>query len=311
MWQLAPPCLLLMPPSSPGWGGRPHTVQIQSITDESRSSIRRKNQGAAQGASLSRQSSLMEDTQEDEVEPSRVPIDPPPHHLHHHRLTVTVARARLHKAGSLDTGSSRNKSLPPEYLNNSTVYFHFILFVFLLFTSGFFKVCTGIFLGEKKRLVPHCDRCCGEWSRTAVDSVFWEIALVPLKNFRKSKKASATQIANRRLNIFLTFLHRFKICFSKFVDFVHFFFIVSFFFEFFIICRNLNCLTLQVQSGHLLLLPPRSIQLVVTVWKKPSTEVTASWGLWNCIPVELQCCVLSSRAALWKPPQLHPGTPAC
>lgn len=42
-------------------------VQIQSITDESRSSIRRKNQGPSQGTSLSRQSSLMDDTQEDEV----------------------------------------------------------------------------------------------------------------------------------------------------------------------------------------------------------------------------------------------------
>lgn len=91
-----------MPSSSPG-GGRPRTVQIQSITDESRSSIRRKNQGAAEGASLSRQSSLMEDTQEDEVELCHVPIDPPPH------LTVTVARARLHKAGSLDTVDIRNK----------------------------------------------------------------------------------------------------------------------------------------------------------------------------------------------------------
>ena len=45
-----------------------YTAQIQSITDESRSSIRRKNQGAAQGANLSQQSSLMEDTQEDEVD---------------------------------------------------------------------------------------------------------------------------------------------------------------------------------------------------------------------------------------------------
>uniref|UniRef100_A0A4W6BW95 Solute carrier family 12 member 7 n=1 Tax=Lates calcarifer TaxID=8187 RepID=A0A4W6BW95_LATCA len=34
-----------------------HTIQIQSITDESRSSIRRKNQGAAQSTNLSRQSS--------------------------------------------------------------------------------------------------------------------------------------------------------------------------------------------------------------------------------------------------------------
>ncbi|XP_071341746.1 solute carrier family 12 member 7 isoform X5 [Trachinotus anak] len=42
--------------------------EIQSITDESRSSIRRKNQGAAQGPSFSRQSSPMEDTQEDEAQ---------------------------------------------------------------------------------------------------------------------------------------------------------------------------------------------------------------------------------------------------
>lgn len=48
------------------WGPCP-TTQIQSITDESRSSIRRKNQAAAQGANLSQQSSLMEDAQEDEV----------------------------------------------------------------------------------------------------------------------------------------------------------------------------------------------------------------------------------------------------
>ncbi|KAM4606035.1 solute carrier family 12 member 7 isoform 3-T3 [Polymixia lowei] len=42
--------------------------EIQSITDESRSSIRRKNQGGAQGSSPSRQSSQMEDTQEDEAQ---------------------------------------------------------------------------------------------------------------------------------------------------------------------------------------------------------------------------------------------------
>lgn len=47
--------------------GHDHTTQIQSITDESRSSIRRKNQGAAQTSNLSRQSSQTEDTQEDEV----------------------------------------------------------------------------------------------------------------------------------------------------------------------------------------------------------------------------------------------------
>ncbi|XP_069554202.1 solute carrier family 12 member 7 isoform X2 [Brachyistius frenatus] len=42
--------------------------EIQSITDESRSSIRRKNQGAAESTNLSRQSSTMEDTQEDEAQ---------------------------------------------------------------------------------------------------------------------------------------------------------------------------------------------------------------------------------------------------
>uniref|UniRef100_A0A3P9HAI8 Solute carrier family 12 member 7b n=1 Tax=Oryzias latipes TaxID=8090 RepID=A0A3P9HAI8_ORYLA len=42
--------------------------EIQSITDESRSSIRRKNQDATEGSSLSRQSSTAEDTQEDEAQ---------------------------------------------------------------------------------------------------------------------------------------------------------------------------------------------------------------------------------------------------
>uniref|UniRef100_A0AAQ5ZB34 Solute carrier family 12 member 7b n=1 Tax=Amphiprion ocellaris TaxID=80972 RepID=A0AAQ5ZB34_AMPOC len=42
--------------------------EIQSITDESRSSIRRKNQGGAENANLSRQSSTAEDTQEDEAQ---------------------------------------------------------------------------------------------------------------------------------------------------------------------------------------------------------------------------------------------------
>ncbi|XP_068160443.1 solute carrier family 12 member 7 isoform X2 [Antennarius striatus] len=42
--------------------------EIQSITDESRSSIRRKNQNTAQTKTLSRQSSLMEDSQEDEAQ---------------------------------------------------------------------------------------------------------------------------------------------------------------------------------------------------------------------------------------------------
>ncbi|XP_031154125.1 solute carrier family 12 member 7 isoform X2 [Sander lucioperca] len=42
--------------------------EIQSITDESRSSIRRKNQGAAQSTNLSRQSSTVENTHEDEAQ---------------------------------------------------------------------------------------------------------------------------------------------------------------------------------------------------------------------------------------------------
>ncbi|XP_039983232.1 solute carrier family 12 member 7 isoform X4 [Xiphias gladius] len=42
--------------------------EIQSITDESRNSIRRKNQGAAQSTNPSQQSSPMEDTQEDEAQ---------------------------------------------------------------------------------------------------------------------------------------------------------------------------------------------------------------------------------------------------
>ncbi|CAG5895689.1 unnamed protein product [Menidia menidia] len=42
--------------------------EIQSITDESRSSIRRKNPGATETSNLSRQSSPMEDTQEDEAQ---------------------------------------------------------------------------------------------------------------------------------------------------------------------------------------------------------------------------------------------------
>ncbi|KAF3836169.1 hypothetical protein F7725_028727 [Dissostichus mawsoni] len=41
--------------------------EIQSITDESRNSIRRKNQGTSEGTNLSRQSSTVEDNQEDEV----------------------------------------------------------------------------------------------------------------------------------------------------------------------------------------------------------------------------------------------------
>lgn len=74
--------------------GPPRTAQIQSITDESRSSIRRKNQGAAQGASLSRQSSLMEDNQEDEVadffcDPRPVPSPPAVHHCQTHGLVFT------------------------------------------------------------------------------------------------------------------------------------------------------------------------------------------------------------------------------
>ncbi|KAK5850004.1 hypothetical protein PBY51_014292 [Eleginops maclovinus] len=42
--------------------------EIQSITDESRNSIRRKNQGTSEGTNLSRQSSTLEDNQEDEAQ---------------------------------------------------------------------------------------------------------------------------------------------------------------------------------------------------------------------------------------------------
>uniref|UniRef100_A0A1A8P6W8 Solute carrier family 12 (Potassium/chloride transporters), member 7 n=1 Tax=Nothobranchius rachovii TaxID=451742 RepID=A0A1A8P6W8_9TELE len=42
--------------------------EIQSITDESRSSIRRKNQGATETVNLSQQASTMDDTQEDEAQ---------------------------------------------------------------------------------------------------------------------------------------------------------------------------------------------------------------------------------------------------
>lgn len=73
-------------------------VQIQSITDESRSSIRRKNQGPGQGTSLSRQSSLMDDTQEDEVAhfltPPRsltaTPAPPPPDRLVFTKLNLWI-----------------------------------------------------------------------------------------------------------------------------------------------------------------------------------------------------------------------------
>lgn len=68
-------------------------VQIQSITDESRSSIRRKNQGPGQGTSLSRQSSLMDDTQEDEVAHFLTPHGP---------SLPSSLQARLYKAESLD-----------------------------------------------------------------------------------------------------------------------------------------------------------------------------------------------------------------
>uniref|UniRef100_A0A3P8S3W6 Solute carrier family 12 member 7 n=1 Tax=Amphiprion percula TaxID=161767 RepID=A0A3P8S3W6_AMPPE len=49
--------------------------EIQSITDESRSSIRRKNQGGAENTNLSRQSSTAEDTQEDELCSRQPPIN--------------------------------------------------------------------------------------------------------------------------------------------------------------------------------------------------------------------------------------------
>lgn len=71
-----------------------HTTQIQSITDESRSSIRRKNQASGQGTSLSRQSSLMDDTQEDEVAHFLTPPVP---------RCYTCSQAHLHKAATLDT----------------------------------------------------------------------------------------------------------------------------------------------------------------------------------------------------------------
>lgn len=49
----------------PRWAVTP--TQIQSITDESRSSIRRKNQSGASGSSTSRQSEQLDDTKDDEV----------------------------------------------------------------------------------------------------------------------------------------------------------------------------------------------------------------------------------------------------
>lgn len=57
----------------------PYTLnaQIQSITDESRSSIRRKHQGPGQCTSLSRKASLMDDTQEDEVAHFLTRLPPP------------------------------------------------------------------------------------------------------------------------------------------------------------------------------------------------------------------------------------------
>lgn len=73
-------------------------VQIQSITDESRSSIRRKNQGPGQGTSLSRQSSLMDDTQEDEVAHFLTPPTVP----HCHPCPAPSRQACLYKAEPLD-----------------------------------------------------------------------------------------------------------------------------------------------------------------------------------------------------------------
>ena len=69
--------------SGPGPCPWPALVQIQSITDESRSSIRRKTPGAAQSSTRSRQSSTAEDTQEDEVADVVTP------------LSLTVRRTNL------------------------------------------------------------------------------------------------------------------------------------------------------------------------------------------------------------------------
>lgn len=74
----------------------PHTAQIQSITDESRSSIRRKNQGPVPSTNRSRPSSMVEDNQEDEVADVVNPLSP----------SFLDTQTCLHKAGSLATVSS-------------------------------------------------------------------------------------------------------------------------------------------------------------------------------------------------------------
>ncbi|KAL3040796.1 hypothetical protein OYC64_011736 [Pagothenia borchgrevinki] len=64
--------------------------EIQSITDESRNSIRRKNQGTSEGTNLSRQSSTVEDNQEDEAQ------------LIHDRNTASHATINDKAEGGLD-----------------------------------------------------------------------------------------------------------------------------------------------------------------------------------------------------------------
>ncbi len=44
-----------------------HFSQIQSITDESRSSIRRKNQSGAHGSAVNNQNARLDDDKQDEV----------------------------------------------------------------------------------------------------------------------------------------------------------------------------------------------------------------------------------------------------
>ncbi|XP_033964869.1 solute carrier family 12 member 7 isoform X2 [Pseudochaenichthys georgianus] len=64
--------------------------EIQSITDESRNSIRRKNQGTSEGTNLSRHSSTVEDNQEDEAQ------------LIHDRNTASHATINDKAEGGLD-----------------------------------------------------------------------------------------------------------------------------------------------------------------------------------------------------------------
>ncbi|XP_010777955.1 solute carrier family 12 member 7-like isoform X2 [Notothenia coriiceps] len=79
------PCSPAIPPA-----GSRHTTQIQSITDESRNSIRRKNQSTSEGTNLSRQSSTVEDNQEDEAQ------------LIHDRNTASHATINDKAEGGLD-----------------------------------------------------------------------------------------------------------------------------------------------------------------------------------------------------------------